>query len=108
SSDNSGLVTNTFPNEVVVFGGGRDFPIDVRGNGTLTARVDWQQDGVLLGLYVASLATRQVLANGGPTASKQVSLSVPVTPGSYKIAVTNSTGAGPRVDTTFTLTVIHP
>jgi hypothetical protein len=31
-----------------------------------------------------------------------------VTPGSYRISVTNSSGAGPVVDTTFTLTVTLP
>jgi hypothetical protein len=108
-SENNGLTTNTFPNEVVVFGGGRDFVVDVRGNGTLTARADWQQDGVVLGMYIVNLATPlQVLADGNQTATKQVSLSLAVTPGSYRISVNNSTGMGPRVDTTFTLTVTHP
>lgn len=104
-----GLTTTTFPNEVVVFGGGRDFVIDVRGTGTLTARVDWIEDGVLLDMYVVNLANvGQVLASGGQTASKQVSLSTAVTAGSYRISVTNSTGAGPQVNTTFTLVVTHP
>jgi hypothetical protein len=101
--------TTVFPNETVVFGGGREFVVEVKGTGTLTARVDWQQDGVLLGLYVVNLANPQlVLKDGGQTGSKQSSLSVPVTPGSYRIAVTNSSGTGPVVTTTFTLTVVHP
>jgi len=109
NNTSSGVKTTTFPNEVVVFGGGRDFVVDVRGSGTLTARADWQQDGVLLSMYVVDLANpMRVLADGNQTASKQVSLSLPVTPASYRISVTNSTGAGPRVDTTFTLTVTHP
>jgi len=109
NNTSSGVKTTAFPNEVVVFGGGRDFVVDVRGSGTLTARADWQQDGVLLSMYIVDLANpMRVLADGNQTASKQVSLSLPVTPASYRISVTNSTGAGPRVDTTFTLTVTHP
>lgn len=108
-TSSSAPTTNTFPNEVVVFGGGRDYVVDVKGSGTLTARVDWVQDGVLLGMYIVNLANSgQVLMNGGQTASKQLTLSLPVTAGSYRISVTNSTGAGPHVDTTFTLTVTHP
>jgi hypothetical protein len=101
--------TTTFANEVVVFGGGRDYAITVAGSGTLDARVDWQQDGVLLGMYIVNLANAgRVLADGSQTATKQVSLSLAVTPGSYRVSVNNSTGAGPHVDTTFTLTVVHP
>ncbi len=103
------IVTTTFPNEVVGFGAGRDFVVDVKGSGTLRAKVEWLQDGVVLAMYVVNLANpQQVLADGAQTASKEVSLSVPVTPGSYRISVTNSSGAGPHVDTTFTLTVQHP
>jgi hypothetical protein len=102
-------VTTTFPNEVVVFGGGREFVVDVRGSGTLTARVEWQQEGVLLGLYVVNLANAgTVLAEGNQSASRQTSLSLPVTSGSYRVSVTNSSGHGPEVDTRFTLTVVHP
>ena len=87
----------------------RDFVVDVRGTGTLTARVDWLQDGVLLDMYIVNLANPgQVIATGNQTASKQRSLSTAVTAGSYRIAVTNSTGAGPEVTTTFTLVVTHP
>ena len=101
--------TTTFPNETVVFGGGRDFVVDVRGTGTLTARVDWLEDGVLLDMFIVSLANPgQVLAASNQTASKQRSLSTAVTTGSYRISVTNSTGAGPEVTTTFTLVVTHP
>jgi len=104
-----GEETTTFPNETVVFGGGREFVIDVRGSGTLTATVDWQQDGVVLGMYIVNLANpSQVLVDAGQSASKQARLSIPVTQGSYRIAVTNSTGQGPVVTTTFTLTVKHP
>jgi hypothetical protein len=107
--DGGGETTTTFPNETVVFAGGREFVVDVRGSGTLTARVDWQQDGVVLGLYIVNLASaQQVLKDGSQTGSKQTSLSLAVTPGSYRIAVTNSTGLGPNVTTTFTLTVTHP
>jgi hypothetical protein len=64
---------------------------------------------VLLSMYIVNLANSgQVLADAGQTGSKQATLSLPVTAGSYRISVTNSTGAGPRVDTTFTLTVMHP
>jgi hypothetical protein len=109
SGAGGGAVTATFPNEVVAFGGGRDFVVDVGGSGTLTARVDWQQQGVLLGMYIVSLANPgTVLAEGNQTASQQTSLSLGVTRGSYRVSVTNSTGHGPEVDTRFTLTVIHP
>jgi hypothetical protein len=71
--------------------------------------VVWQTDGVLLGMYIVNLANiSQVLADGGQTAAKEVSLSLPVTAGTYRVSVTNSTGTGPHVDTTFTLTVMHP
>jgi hypothetical protein len=104
-----GEETSTFPNETVVFGGGRDFVVDVKGSGTLTATVDWQQDGVVLGMYIVNLATPQtVLMDAGQTASKQARLSLGVTAGSYRISVNNSTGHGPVVTTTFTLTVKHP
>ena len=111
-SDNGGtgsLKTDTFPNQVVVYGGGRDFQVDVGGSGTLTARCTWVQDGVTLGMYIVNLADSQrVLADGTQSATKEVGLSLSVTPGSYRISVTNSTGRGPVVDTTFTLTVTHP
>ena len=109
TGSSSALTTNTFPNEVVVFGGGRDFAVDVKASGTLTAKVDWSQDGVPLGMYVVNLANSgQVLMDAAATGSKQLTLSLPVSTGSYRIAVTNSTGTGPHVDTTFTLTVTHP
>jgi tetratricopeptide (TPR) repeat protein len=98
--------SSSFPNETVVFGGGREFVIDVKKSGTLTAHVDWQQDGVVLDMYIVNLNNApQVLAEGGRTASRQTSLSLAVTPGSYRISVTNSTGFGPQVTTTFTLSV---
>ena len=105
----SGLSTTAFRNEVVKFGGGRDFLVDVRGSGTLTARVDWVQDGVPLGMYAVNHASPgQVLTDGRETGAKQLTLSLPVSAGTYRIAVTNSSGSGPAVDTTFTLTVTHP
>jgi hypothetical protein len=113
SGGNSGgtgnLQTRTFANEVVVFGGGRDFVVDARGSGTLTARCTWVQDGVLLGMYIVSLANPGVvLKDAGQTGSKELTLTQAVTAGSYRISVTNSSGAGPVVDTTFTLTVTLP
>jgi hypothetical protein len=109
SGDGGGLQTRTFANEVVVFGGGRDFVVDARGSGTLTARCTWVQDGVLLGMYIVALANPGVvLKDAGQTASKELTLTQAVTPGSYRISVTNSSGAGPVVDTTFTLTVTLP
>ena len=109
SGPSSGLSTTAFPNEVVKFGGGRDFLVDVRGPGTLTARVDWVQDGVPLGMYAVNHANpSQVLTDGRETSAKQLTLSLPVAAGTYRIAVTNSSGSGPVVDTTFTLTVTHP
>jgi hypothetical protein len=98
-----------FENESVVFGGGRDFVVDVRGSGVLRATTTWNQDGVVLGMYIVSLANPgMVLADGNQTATRTTSLQLPVTPGSYRISVTNSTGTGPRVTTTFTLRVFVP
>jgi hypothetical protein len=103
------LRETNFPNEVVVFGGGREFVVNVAGTGTLTAKVTWQQAGVLLSSYIVALAnTPQVLAEGNQTGSNEVTLSLPVTAQAYRISVTNSTGRGPNVDTTFTLRVMHP
>ena len=103
------LQERSFPSEVVVFGGGRDFVVDARGSGTLTARCTWIQDGVLLGMYVVNLANSgQVLKDAGQTGSKELTLTQAVTQGSYRISVTNSSGAGPMVSTTFTLTVTVP
>jgi hypothetical protein len=83
--------------------------VTVRGTGTLQAKVTWNQEGVLLGMYVVALSDpTRVLADAGQTATRELQLSAPVTAQSYRISVTNSTGAGPRVDTTFTLTVNHP
>ena len=101
--------TRTFANEVVVFGGGRDFVVDVKGSGTLTARCTWNQEGVMLSMYLVDLANPgQVLKDAGQTGTRELTLSQAVTNGSYRISVTNSSGAGPRVDTTFTLTVTLP
>jgi hypothetical protein len=98
-----------FPNEVVVFGGGRDFVVNVSGSGTLSAKVTWQQTGVLLSMYIVALSNaQQVLADGNQTATGEVTLTVPVTAQAYRVSVTNSSGSGPRVDTTFTLRVLHP
>lgn len=106
---NGGLTTDTFPNEVVVFGGGREFPITVRGSGTLSATVRWNEDGVILGMYIVNLANAgTVLKDGDQTGVKEVKLSTPVTPGNYRISVTNSTGRGPQVTTTFNLSCTHP
>jgi hypothetical protein len=109
ATTSSTLTTSTFPNEVVVFGGGREFSITVQGTGELKARCDWLPDGVVLAMYIVNLANpTNVLANAGQSGAKEVSLSIPVTPGTFRIAVTNSTGMGAHVDTTFTLTVLHP
>lgn len=108
-STSGGLTTTAFPNEVVGFGAGRDFVVDVRGTGRLTAKVVWQQGNVPLAMFIVNLANPQtVLTNGSQTASKELSLQLDVTSGSYRISVTNSSGGGPHVDTTFTLTVVHP
>jgi hypothetical protein len=103
------LRETAFPNEVVVFGGGRDFVVNVNGSGTLTAKVNWQQPGVLLSMYIVALSNApRVLADGNQTATGEVTLTLPVTAQAYRISVTNSSGSGPRVDTTFTLRVQHP
>jgi hypothetical protein len=98
-----------FENESVVFGGGRDFVVDVRGSGVLRATTTWNQDGVVLGMYIVNLASPgTVVADGNQSATRTTSLQTPVTPGSYRISVTNSSGSGPMVTTTFTLRVFVP
>jgi hypothetical protein len=55
----------------VVFGGGRDFAVDVKASGTLTAKVDWSQDGVPLGMYVVNQANSgQVLMDAAATGNE--------------------------------------
>lgn len=108
-SGGGSLRETAFPNEVVVFGGGRDFVVNATGSGPLTAKVTWQQPGVLLSMYIVALSDApRVLAEGNQTAAGEVTLNLPVTAQSYRISVTNSSGSGPRVDTTFTLRVQHP
>ena len=103
------LRTTSFSNEVVGFGAGRDYVVASTGAGTLTARVTWAQVGVLLGMYIVALSNaQQVLADANQTGTSELTLTLPVTAQSYRISVTNSTGLGPQVDTTFTLTVTHP
>jgi hypothetical protein len=98
-----------FANETVVFGGGRDFAVEVRGSGSLQAVTTWNQPGVVLSMYIVNLANAgTVIADGNQTGSGQTTLQVPVTPGSYRISVTNSSGSGPMVTTTFTLRVKTP
>ncbi len=104
-----GVTTTTFPNQVVVFGGGKGFLVDVNGSGTLAATVSWIQDGVPLAMYVVNAADpTKVISDASKTGAKELTLSIPVAAGSYKISVTNDSGFGPHVDTTFTLTVVHP
>jgi hypothetical protein len=108
-SSSGGPRQTNFPNEVVVFGGGREFVVTSGGSGTLTARVAWNQEGVLLGMYIVALANAgQVLAEGNQTGTREATLTLPVTAQAYRISVTNSSGTGPVVDTTFTLSVTHP
>jgi len=67
-----GLRETAFPNEVVVFGGGREFVVNVTGSGPLTAKVTWQQPGVLLSMYIVALSNApQVLADGEPDGDRR-------------------------------------
>jgi hypothetical protein len=105
----SGFEEIAFENEQVVFGGGRDFVVNVSGSGNLLAKVQWNQPGVVLGLYIVNLANAgTVLADGNQSGSNETQLQTQVGPGSYRISVTNSTGSGPMVTTTFTLRVMKP
>jgi hypothetical protein len=109
SPEDSAAVETSFPNETVVFGGGRDFLVSVRGTGTLLASTTWNQPGVNLAMYIVNLANAgAVLADANLTAPGEIHLQTAVTPGSYRISVTNSSGTGPQVSTTFTLRVSAP
>jgi len=103
------LRQTSFPNEVVRAGGGRDFLVTATGSGTLTARVSYSPAGVQLGMYIVALATpSQGLAEGNQSGTTELTLSLAVTAQAYRIAVTHSSGQGPQVDATFTLSVTHP
>jgi Tfp pilus assembly protein PilF len=104
-----GLRQTSFPNEVVHAGGGRDFVVTATGTGTMTARVTYSPAGVQLGMYAVALSSaQQVLAEGGQSGTTELTLTLPVTAQAYRIAVTHSSGQGPQVDATFTLSVTHP
>jgi hypothetical protein len=104
-----GLRDTTFPNEAMPVGGGRDFLVVVQGPGTLTATVTWQPTGVLLDMYVVAVANSgQVLTTSGRTGTTESQLSLPVTAQTYRITVTNSSGQGLQVPSTFNLRVQHP
>ena len=109
SGGGGGLRQSIFPNEVVQAGAGRDFVVTATGTGTLTARVSYTPAGVLLGMFIVALSnTPQVLADASQSGSTELMLSLPVTAQGYRISVTHSSGQGPQVDATFTLTVTHP
>lgn len=104
-----GLRTTSFPNEVVQAGAGRDFLVTSTGTGTLTARLTYSPAGVQLGMYIVALSnTPQVLAEGNQSGATEMMLTLPVTAQAYRIAVTHSSGQGPQVAATFTLSVTHP
>jgi hypothetical protein len=103
------ITTDVYPNEVVPFGGEKDYAVTVRAPGPLTASVTWNKDGVVLGLYLFNLAhPSEVLVQGTQTGAKETTLADNVPAGSYKVAVTNNSGTGPHGNTTFTLTITHP
>jgi len=82
--------------------------VEAKRAGTLEAKVEWVEDRMLLGLSIANLtAPETALATGLQTAAKQTSLSLAVTPGTYRITVSH-TGNNPLVPATYTLIVIHP
>lgn len=98
-----------FPNETLRVGAGKDFFVTVTGSGNLTARLDWQPDGVLLDMYiVAANNLPQVLATGTRTATSEMTMTLPVTMQNYRLSVTHSSGQGRQVDATFNLNVTHP
>jgi hypothetical protein len=99
----------SFPNEVVRAGAGRDLVVTSTGTGTLTARLSYSPAGVVLSMFIVALANpTQVLADGNQSGAGELTLSLPVTAGAYRISVTHSSGQGPQVDATFTLNVTHP
>ena len=99
----------TFPLEQIRVGAGKDFFVSVNGRGTLTARLDWQPDGVLLDMYIVAASNLpQVLATGTRSGTTEMTLTLPVTAGNYRISVTHSSGQGRQTDATFNLNVTHP
>jgi hypothetical protein len=101
--------TTSFPNQMVNRFADREFGVDVKGRGTLTARVEWVQDQSLLRMSIVNLASPTVvLAEGLQSGGKEVSLSVPVTAGTYRITIGVVRDIVAYTDLTFTLTVIHP
>jgi hypothetical protein len=99
----------SFPNEGMRVGAGKDFFVTVTGRGTLTARLDWQPDGVLLDMYIVAAGNLpQVLATGTRTGTSEMTLVLPVTAQNYRLSVTHSSGQGRQVDATFNLNVTHP
>jgi hypothetical protein len=100
--------TNSFPNQVLHRFDTRDYAVVVKGNGTLEARAEWQEDGFLLKMDIVNLASPTVvLASALQTGAKATSLSIPVGPGTYRLSVQHA-GNDPYADATFTLTVMHP
>ena len=107
ADDNASDVT-TFPDQVLERFSVRDYAVEAKRAGTLEAKVEWVEDRMLLGLSIANLtAPETALATGLQTAAKQTSLSLAVTPGTYRITVSH-TGNNPLVPATYTLIVIHP
>jgi hypothetical protein len=101
-------VTTTFADQVLNRLAPREYAVEVKGGGTLEARVDWVEDRMLLTLSLSTVANpTAILATGLQTASKQTSLSMSVAPGSYRLVVEHA-GNNPQQDATFTLTVVHP
>jgi hypothetical protein len=99
----------SFPNEAMRVGAGKDFFVTVTGRGTLSARLDWQPDGVLLDMYIVAAGNLpQVLATGTRSGTTEMTLTLPVTPQNYRLSVTHSSGQGRQVDAIFNLNVTHP
>jgi hypothetical protein len=107
-SETHGATVAIFPGErMAFFGGERTYDISARHAGTLTALVEWQTDGLLLGMDAANLADPgRVLAQSGRTAAKQATLTLRVAEGDYRVTVRNTTGSNcPCVDNIYTLTL---
>jgi hypothetical protein len=108
-SPSANSTTTFFVDQTINRFANRDFAVDVKGRGTLQARVDWKDDASLLSMSIVNMADpNTVLATGLQTGSKQTSLSIPVTPGTYRVTLGVVLDVRPYADLTYTLTVIHP
>jgi hypothetical protein len=98
----TGRTTVTFSNQLTQFKSSEEYGVMVGGSGSLEAVVRWNEDGVVVGIYLAG--GQGVLAESLQTGPRESRLTAPVSAGTYKIGVLY----GSHGTATYTLTVTHP